>query len=358
MSGSLSQPPKSDLFRVRTATYRPPRELEPGVWRLRVAQPRFAANYVYVLLGKVPTLIDSGHPHASTQRQLTRGLRYIGLERRDIAQILYTHTHLDHLGGGMASWNDPALVHVEHRLPRSAVEAGVDVGFGEYTIRLHQWFRWMDSLPAHPYLDRLRAMKNQHPGGMPWLRIAEGLGRTTGRPLDPGSIVEAGDLRLRVVDVHGHDPHHVAFVEESGRWAVTGDIVVGSPTPLVPPMDDDAMPYRDALDRMAAEAPGRVFPAHGLVFDDGPAAIEQTAAAFDAFAASIVRNLRRLSGGTRPTGAPPILQSYMDRNPKFVDADTALPGVLLGGIHSHLTRLRRLGAVVEPEPNAFLPGAA
>ncbi|GEM_PF-3433278 len=358
MSGRPSQPPKSDLFRVRTATYRPPVELEPNVWRLRVAQPRFAANYVYLLLGDVPTLIDSGHPDPETQRQLTRGLADIGLRRSDLAQVLYTHTHLDHLGGGMASWNTPDLVHVEHRLPRSAVEARVDVDFGDYTIRLHEWFAWMNCLPEHPYLESLRRLRDAGPKGMPWLNIAEGLGRTTGRPLDPGSVVEAGDLRLRVIDVHGHDPHHVAFVEESGRWAVTGDIIVGSPTPLVPPMDDDALPYRESLDRIGAEAPARIFPAHGLVFDDGPAAIAATAKTFDGFAESILRNLRRLSGGTKPTGAPPILQSYMDRNPIFVEADTALPGVLLGGIHSHLTRLRRLGRVVEPEPNAFLPAVA
>jgi len=357
MSGRPSQPPKSDLFRVRTATYRPPVELEPGVWRLRVAQPRFAANYVYVLLGEIPTLIDAGHPDPETQRQLDRGLKFLGLSRADIAQVLYTHTHLDHLGGGMKTWTAPELVHVEHRLPASAVEAGVDVGFGDYTIRLHEWFQWMNSLPDHPYLEGLRAMRDENPKGTPWLRIAEGVGRTTGRPLHPGDVVPAGDLRVKVVDVHGHDPHHVAFVEESGRWAVTGDIVVGTPTPLVPPMDDDALPYREALDRIATHAPARVFPAHGLVFDDGPAAIASTASYFDGFSESILRNLGRLSTAG-PVGAASILQSYLDRNPQFRQADVALPGVLLGGIHCHLTRLERLGRVRQPSPNAFLPVAA
>ena len=357
MSGSTPKPQSTNLDRVRTATYRPPVELEPGVWRLRVAQPRFAANYVYVLLGSVPTLIDSGHPDPETQAQLDRGLEFLGLQRKDIAQILYTHTHLDHLGGGMKTWGTPELRHVEHRLPEGAVKAGVDTAFGAYTIRLHEWFEWMETLPDHPYLDGLRAMRSTHPEGSPWLRVAEGLGRTTGRPLVPGTFVSAGDLRLEILDVHGHDPHHIAFVEENTRWAVTGDIIVGTPTPLVPPMGDDALPYREALDRIADLAPDRVFPAHGLVFDNGRDAIRSTAAHFDAFSASILRNLGRL-GVSGPVGAAAILQTYLDRDPSFREADRALPGVLLGGIHAHLTRLERLGAARQPEPNAFLPEAA
>ena len=342
---------------MRTATYRAPVELEPGVWRLRVAQPRFAANYVYLLLGEVPTLIDAGHPAPETQRQLDRGLADVGLKRGDIAQVLYTHTHLDHLGGGLASWGAADLRHVEHRIPRSAKEAGVDVGFGTYTIRLHEWFQWMDALPDHPYLDTLRAMREEMESMRAELRIAAEIGRPTGRPVTPGESVQAGDLTLRVVDVHGHDPHHVAFIEEGGRWAITGDVVVGTPTPLVPPMDDDALPYREALDRLAAEAAQRVFPAHGLVFDDGPAAVDATRETFDAFAESILRKLRR-HAVDGPVGAATILQSWLDTNVAYVAADQALPGVLLGGIHCHLTRLERLGRVSQPEPNAFLPAEA
>lgn len=351
MSGSG---PKTDVFRNRTETYRPPVELEPGLWRLRVAQPRFAANYVYLLQGAVPTLIDSGHPDPGTQRQLDRGLADLGMTRADLAQVLYTHTHLDHLGGGMASWDAPELAHVEHRLMRSAVEAGVDVGFADYTIRLHEWFSWMNALPDHPYLQGLRDLRDKHPHGTPWLSIVQGLGKPTGTPFEPGDRIAAGDIHVDVVDVHGHDPHHVAFVGPSARWAITGDVVVGTPTPLVPPMDDDAVPYREALDRLAEIAPGRVFPAHGLVFDDGPAAIAQTAATFDAFAASVLRNVGRMAP-SGPVGAPQILGSWMERNPAIREADRALPGVLLGGIHAHLLRLEHQGAVAQVEPHAFRP---
>ena len=349
MSGSA---PKTDVFRNRTETYRPPVELEPGLWRLRVAQPRFAANYVYVLRGAVPTLIDSGHPDPGTQRQLDRGLADIGMRRADFAQVLYTHTHLDHLGGGIASWGGDALAHVEHRLMRSAVEAGVDVDFADYTTRLHEWFTWMNSLPDHPYLQSPRDLRDQHPHGTSWLGVAQGLGRTTGAPFEPGDRIPAGDIQLEVVDVHGHDPHHVAFVEPSGRWAITGDVIVGAPTPLVPPMGDDAVPYRRALDRLAAIAPGRVFPAHGIVFDDGPEAIRRTAATFDAVAASVLRSVA-LMADDGPATAPRILEKWMERDPSVREADQALPGVLLGGIHAHLLRLEHQGALMQVRPHAF-----
>ncbi|ADU51014.1 hypothetical protein Tmar_0900 [Thermaerobacter marianensis DSM 12885] len=71
----------------------------PGILRLSLPTPYPVGDVnVYAVLGRVPTLVDVGPGSPAAREALMRGLAAHGLELRSFAQVVITHTHLDHFG--------------------------------------------------------------------------------------------------------------------------------------------------------------------------------------------------------------------------------------------------------------------
>ncbi len=56
---------------------------------------------IYVLLGNSIILVDTGHLHKSSFRLLEKALLDLGLSFKDTKYIIYTHPHIDHMGGAL-----------------------------------------------------------------------------------------------------------------------------------------------------------------------------------------------------------------------------------------------------------------
>lgn len=321
----------------------------PGVLRLRLPTPGFVANHLYLFLGEVPTLLDAGHPAPEAQTVLDATLHELGLLRRDFAQVLYTHTHLDHLGGGIVHWATDAERLVPHRIAASAVEAGIDRRFGERTRRLHHWSPWLDALPDHPLIERWRERRRQ--ASRSWLAVDGEAGRALlGPPLREGDRVRAGDRTLTILDVPGHDPHHQALFDEEAGLLFTGDVVLKTPTPLMPPMDDDAALYRESLLRLERLGAARILPAHGPVLPGD--AVTDSLRAFDAVATFV---LERSVRAARPVGPGELLAEALAM--ALVPSHERLEAVMLGNLHSHLLRWARSGALRTEAGGRFVAAA-
>jgi glyoxylase-like metal-dependent hydrolase (beta-lactamase superfamily II) len=92
--------------------------------------------------------------------------------------------------------------------------------------------------------------------------------------LAPGERMETDEGDLVAVPTPGHAPDHFAFHWPSAAAVFCGDLLVGGqPTTLVAPPEGDLAAYLASLDRVAALAPGRLYPAHGPPFDDPAAAL-------------------------------------------------------------------------------------
>jgi len=77
---------------VKPAPFRLAREIVPGLYQVRTRGSR-----CYLIVEDEITLIDSGNP-GSGERILT-ALKELGRSPADIARILITHYHIDHVGG-------------------------------------------------------------------------------------------------------------------------------------------------------------------------------------------------------------------------------------------------------------------
>jgi glyoxylase-like metal-dependent hydrolase (beta-lactamase superfamily II) len=232
-------PEAEDLTRIRLVSAT---GLPVNVWVLRHG-------------GRV-TLVDSGF--ASTAGELVRQLALIGVALADVDKVLLTHTHEDHVGG--------AVVLADRWDAEVICREGTPSLLGnwyEAQEALPSWASWIDAfLPEGPLRERLLELRARRP------RVSIRHGGTGELPrrttVAVGEVVEAAGARWEMLDASGHDPWHVAWRSVDGARIFTGDVLLGVPTPIMPPMGDQLDRFRWTVCRWTREVRADVaYPGHG-----------------------------------------------------------------------------------------------
>jgi glyoxylase-like metal-dependent hydrolase (beta-lactamase superfamily II) len=169
------------------------------------------------LLGSDPAILVD--PAARTD-ELDRLIR-----ERNVAHVLVTHTHPDHVGA----------------VDAYALETDATV-----------WARY-------GRVDRFR----------------DATGCTPDRTFSPGMTIRLGDERVRILDAPGHAPDHVAL--EAGRDGpiLCGDCAVREGSVVVGAPEGDMRAYVTTLRRLWAMNPPALHPGHGPEIDAPRATLER-----------------------------------------------------------------------------------
>lgn len=177
-------------------------------------------NTYLVGTGKRRLLLDPGQGVPAYLPVLERALA-----RADCAiqEIVLTHGHPDHIGG----------------------VASVLERFGELRVSKLPW----------PGVDDRHAFEIQ--------------------PLADGSVVRTEGATLRAIFTPGHAPDHLCFLLEEERALFSGDNVLGVGTTVIPLEHGDLLDYLGSLEKLLAETPARIYPAHGPAIADGPAKLRE-----------------------------------------------------------------------------------
>ncbi len=168
-------------------------------------------NTTWLLPGHVPTLIDAGTGEPQHLEALERAL-----DGARLAQVLVTHSHVDHASGAAA---------IAERMPHVRF---LKMPWPDHD---HQWHvRW--------------------------------------EPLTDAEVVPAGDSSLIAIYTPGHSPDHLCFWQQEGRLLFCGDLAWQGSTVVIPPsLGGDVASYLASLARVIALDPVEMLPAHGPVID-------------------------------------------------------------------------------------------
>ena len=263
-----------------------PFEIAAGTYCIPTDYPEVADAPLWIHLLRDPdgsALIDCGVP-STYERVLTKALPLVGAGPAEIAWVVLTHGHPDHMGG------HPGL---RGRAPFKVAAPLEDVIWVESVAR--QWHDFWDCFPGAFSLEEHRsAIVDMCGGDLPVDRV-----------LRDGQVFELGVRRLEVVQTRGHTRGHCALFERETGILFCGDDVQGygvpasSGTSVFAPLYDDVDDYVTGLQRLRALPFTLLCPAHHLPLErDAGVELIDRSIAFVEEVDGIVRGL--LQGGRTP----------------------------------------------------------
>ena len=246
-------------------------EIIPGIYQLQIPIPNNPLEYTkaYLVQGDDEyLLIDTGWNDEAAFRSLKKQLAEIGINWKDISQILVTHAHRDHYGlAGRLKQLSRARISLHYR--EIDLLASRYQNIEEFLRQTEQWF---------------------HSHGVPSSELPTagaalaGMGRsgTHAQPditLRGGETISAGVFKLQVLWTPGHSPGHICLYEPSEKILFAGDHVLPIITPNVSlqpqselnPLGD----FLNSLNMVKQLDVNLVLPAHEHLFTDLATRVEE-----------------------------------------------------------------------------------
>jgi glyoxylase-like metal-dependent hydrolase (beta-lactamase superfamily II) len=245
-------------------------EILPNLVRFTVPFPNDPKRNVnsFLLLGDGEALLlDASWDMPEGLAGLEAALDTVGLAQAAVRTVLITHVHPDHVG-----------------LAARLKETGARVGYhpAEAMVMLPRWRR-LEEFREHTQLwERLNGAPEGEAMSFAGMDpVAPTLAKVPepDLPLLGGETIAIGDFRLRPVWTPGHTLGHLCYFEETRKLLFTGDHVLPTITPHVGlyamSIGNPLPTYLDSLELLNDYHPELVVPAHGEVFADLHARLDE-----------------------------------------------------------------------------------
>jgi glyoxylase-like metal-dependent hydrolase (beta-lactamase superfamily II) len=248
-------------------------EIEPGVYQLQLPLPTSRPGYVnaYLTQGDKDNgylLIDTGWNTEEAFDSLKGQLAEIGVNFKDISQIVITHAHPDHYGlAGKLKHLCPAQVYL-HELERDLIKSRY-IDMNELLQQTAQLLQ-VNGAPK----DELAKLQT---ASLPMLKfVTPVLPDVT---LNGGETITTGHFSFKVLWAPGHSPGQICLYEPKQKILFSGDHILPTITPhigLHPQSGDNPLgDYLNSLNTLKQLEVRLVLPGHEHPFNNFKSRIEE-----------------------------------------------------------------------------------
>lgn len=218
---------------------------------------------VYCFKGEVNTLFDTGI--SWTWRLLQKALHEIGLQFKDIHQIIPSHGHVDHYGAAnaMVKRSNNNIQVIAHNADAMRIEKGV---YANPLIMLG----FMQSMGVAKSLIVPLAILDI---------MFKSMGHKvtiTHKIIDEVYTLRVGDYNAKLILTPGHSKGQMCLFIEKEGLLFSGDHIVPGVKPIILagfepntsfPVSQSHAIFHNALKKVEKLHPNKIFPAHGEPFD-------------------------------------------------------------------------------------------
>lgn len=226
---------------------------------------------VYVLLGNSIILVDTGHLHKSSFTLLEKVLLDLGLSFKDIKYIIYTHPHIDHLGGGLI------LNDLNKEVINVSYSGSIKI-FKNYSQYQGKFVKTSDEFfetkgnGAPCFLIRYAKnfFKNYN-----YCPVYKGLAINI--PVEDKEIMKLGDINLEIIHTPSHTPWDISIYEPTDGILFTGDFILEKSVSLLSYVTgSDVDNYLSSLKKVKKFDLKIILPGHGKAIENPYQAIERS----------------------------------------------------------------------------------
>ena len=272
-------------------------QLRPDLWSIPVPIPhnplRYVSVYAFALEGGGIGLVDCGWESDAGWEALTGGLAGIGADVGDVAGVLVTHMHYDHLGLAARVREASGAWIAMHPADGDVVRQWSQRS-GDQAVERNVAF--MVGLGADPATAAADVGDPER-----WTRFTQMA--VPDRELVDGDLAAFPGWSLRAVHTPGHTAGHLCFAEERTGLFLSGDHVLPRISPNISTESGGAPdPLRDYLSSLAAVGdrpePTEVLPAHEWRFTGLAARAAELQAHHETRLAELLAAVRAHPGST------------------------------------------------------------
>jgi len=234
-----------------------------GIYQFLIPIPNnpLGNTNVYLVKGtQGHLLIDAGWNNETAFRALTSELAEIGIELKDLNQIVVTHAHIDHYGLVPRIRELTGAKVIMHHRDEEVFHTRYAIT-DEFMRQSEAWFR-----------------ANGVPSNESGIRLPFGNFRPNFKHLEPdiklngGEIIDTGFFQLQVIWTPGHSPGHICLYDAKDKIFFSGDHILPVITPNIglPPhsKDNPLGDFFKSLQELKKLDVKIVLPAHEALFYD------------------------------------------------------------------------------------------
>lgn len=223
-------------------------QITEGVHLIQVAPShRHRTVNLYFIEDEKPTLIDTGYSDEASLKQVRQTLKSMHYSIQDLALIINTHSHHDHVGGNESLQKSSGAQIAAHPLEAEIILNPKKAW--EKAMNDLQDLANASGIPKQVKRNVMRMRMKAEPSTVDVL---------INRSLEGGSVLNIGSTQLEVIHTPGHSPGHICLYDRNRRILFSGDHILPHTTPNI----NDLREFTDSLRKTLTYNIDSIAPGH------------------------------------------------------------------------------------------------